>query len=67
MGVDIQKLFPILTNLLNWKKESLGLEDEIEDSKYIVKRVVMEEKMKVLTIEDIAEATKQDPTLSSTP
>ena len=57
------KMIPNINKLTELENENLGVEDDTEDSKFMVNRVVMEDDTKVLTIEKIAEATQEDPTL----
>ena len=50
---------PNINQLTELEKENLGIEDEIEDSKFMVNRVVMEDEVKVLTLQDITDATNK--------
>ena len=46
-----------INKLTELEKENLGIEDNIEDSKFMVNREVMEDDTEVLTLEKIIDAT----------
>ena len=55
------KFAPNLNKLIHQEKEDLGVEGQIEDSKLMVNRVLMEDETKLLILDNIAIGTKEDP------